>query len=396
MALYRMAFRGIPLLLLMAAPIVTTRALDAAGNVPKTQRDVAMWVLREGGRVRLDSGPEYIGDPFELPVGELHVTGVDMHGTVTDPKELAPLAGLADVRELLLPARMWSPVSDVKAPYSDEVFDFFAGLKKLERLQVGLTTLAWLDLWDAGLQRIAVLSQLKDLRIEGSTMKDPKSLAPLVNLETLDLNDTYLTDQTMTALAGMKHLRRLTMVGTLVTDEGVKYLQDLTDLEVLNLYGVKITDEGVQYLRKLTRLKELNLLGAQISDASAAILAQFKDLRELNLYRSRLTNAGLAKLQELPRLELLDLRYTGVNSAGVEAMRAARPDCKVAFVSNAPRALVARSSERPRGAGLKAIAAWVESAGGEARVSDGAIQSISLARIPFTDAQVSYLRGLTS
>ena len=197
-----------------------------------------------------------------------------MHGTVTDPKELAPLAKLTGMRELFLPARMWSPVSDVKAPYSDEMFDFFRDMKKLERLQVGITTLAWLDLWDAGLQRMAGLSGLKDLRIEGSTMKDPeKGLAPLVNLETLDLNDTYVTDQTMAALAGMHHLRRLTMVGTLVTDDGVKYLQNLTDLEVLNLYGVKITDTGVQYLRNLTKLKELNLLGAQINDDSAATLA---------------------------------------------------------------------------------------------------------------------------
>src|SRR5438477_12626946 len=104
---------------------------------------------------------------------------------------------------------MWSPVSDVKAPYSDEMFDFFRDMKKLERFQAGLTTLAWLDLWDAGLQRMASLSQLKDLRIEGSTMNDPNSLAPKVNLETLDWHDNYVTAQTMTALAGMKSPRRL-------------------------------------------------------------------------------------------------------------------------------------------------------------------------------------------
>ena len=216
------------------------------------------------------------------------------------------------------------------------MFDYFAGLKHLEKFQAGLTTLAWLDLWDKGLERMAPLTGLKDLRVALSTMKDPKCVASFVNLEFLDLDDTYVTDQTMTALAGMKNLRRLTMVGTLVTDEGIKYLQDLTQIEVLNLYGVKITDKGVDYLRKLTHLKELNLLGAQITDESAPVLSQFHDLRELNVYRSRMTNAGLAKLQALPKLELLDVRYTGVNSSGAEAMRAARPDCKVIFVSNAP------------------------------------------------------------
>jgi hypothetical protein len=92
---------------------------------------------------------------------------------------------------------------------------------------------------------MASVSWLKDLRVALSTMKDPKCLISCVNLEFLTLDDTCVTDQTMTALAGMKNLRRLTMIGTLVTDEGIKYLQDLTQLEVLNLYGVKTTDKGV-------------------------------------------------------------------------------------------------------------------------------------------------------
>ena len=314
------------LALAISATLLLAPALPAGGTaVSASERDVALWVLREGGRVLLAGASEYTSDPFDLPSGDLHVAGVDMHGTVVDPKELAPLARLTDVREMFIPARVWSPVSDVKSPYSDEMFDYFAGLKHLETFQAGLTTLAWLDLWDKGLERMAPLTGLKDLRVALSTMKDPKCLTSFVNLEFLDLDDTYVTDQTMTALAGMKNLRRLTMVGTLVTDEGIKYLQDLTRLEVLNLYGVKLTDKGVDYLRKLTHLEELNLLGAQITDESAPILSQFQDLRELNLYRSRMTNAGLAKLQALPKLELLDVRYTGVNSSGVEAMRAARP-----------------------------------------------------------------------
>src|SRR5205809_70596 len=327
-------------LAVICCPPQWLQAADDTANV--SERDVALWVLREGGRVLLDGAAEYTSDPFALPPGTVHVAGVDMHGTVADPKELEPLRHLTGLCELFVPARVWSPASDIKAPYSDEVFDFFSGMKHLERFQAGLTTLAWLDLWDAGLVRMAPLAQLKDLRVSLSTMKDPKSLAPFVNLEFLDLSDTYVTDQTMTALAGMKNLRRLTLLGTLVTDEGIKYLQDLTQLEVLDLYGVKITDKGLRYLRKLTKLKELNLLGAQITDESAAILAQFKELRALNLYRSRLTNAGLAQLQQLPHLELLDVRYTGVNRSGLEAVRAARPDCKIAFVSIAPPGTYAR------------------------------------------------------
>ncbi|HXA06558.1 MAG TPA: hypothetical protein VNY30_17050, partial [Bryobacteraceae bacterium] len=151
-------------LLLVATLLQGTRSpLFAASAGPTSEHDIALWILREGGRVLLDGAPDYIGDPFDLPAGTVHIAGVDMHGTVTDPKELGPLSQLTGVRELFLPARMWSPVSDVKAPYSDEMFDFFRGMQRLERLQAGLTTLAWLDLWDAGLQRMAMLTQLKDL-----------------------------------------------------------------------------------------------------------------------------------------------------------------------------------------------------------------------------------------
>ncbi len=204
--------------------LASSLALPILAWAQTDDRDVAMWVLRKGGRVLLDGAAEYTSDPFELPVGMLRVVGVDMHGTVTDPKDLEPLAKLTELREVYVPARVWSPVSDVKAPYSDEMFDYFKNMKKLERFQAGLTTLAWLDLWDVGLARMAPLTQLKDLRVSLSTIKNPNCLAALVNLEYLDLDDTYVTDQTMSALAGMKNLRRLTLVGTLITDEGIKYL----------------------------------------------------------------------------------------------------------------------------------------------------------------------------
>jgi len=93
--------------------------------------------------VLLDGAAEYTSDRFALPAGTVHLVGVDMHGTVADPKELDPLRHLTGLRELFLSARVWSPASDIKAPYSAEVFDFFSGMKHLERFQAGLTTLAW-------------------------------------------------------------------------------------------------------------------------------------------------------------------------------------------------------------------------------------------------------------
>ena len=162
-------------------------------------------------------------------------------------------------------------------------------------------------------------------------------------------------------------------------------------MEDLDLYGVKITDAGVEHLRKMTALRRLNLLGGQITDASAEILAQFHELRDLNLYRSRITNAGLAKLQSLKKLEMLDLRYSGVTNAGVQAFRAAVPDCKVTYVDAAPRVPISKTAAPPAGAGEPAIAQWLEALGGQVRMAGGRIQSISLARVAFDDAQLKHL-----
>src|SRR6266849_4901594 len=289
------------------------------------EREIAVWILRLGGQVMIDGVDRPIGDPFDLPDRDFRIVVVDMHGTVTEPKDLEPLKKLASVRELYIPARVWSPVSDVKAPLADESFAFYQGMSKLEKFHAGLTTLAWLDIGDEGVKRMAPLTQLKHLRLNNTTIKDPKCFEALVNLESLDLGDAYVLDSSLAPLANMKNLRRLNLLGTLITDDGLKHLRELTAMEDLDLYGVRVTDAGVESLRKLTALRRLNLLGAQITDASAGIISSFTELRELNLYRSRITNAGLAKLHSLRNLELLDLRYSGVTGAGVQALQTALP-----------------------------------------------------------------------
>src|SRR5882757_1449954 len=318
-------------------------ALPLIGEISfADERQVALWILRRGGQVMIDGIAEPIGDPFDLPDRDFRIVVVDLHGTVIEPRQLQEISKLEHVRELYVPARVWSPVSDVKAPFSDESFQYYQGMKSLETFSAGLTTLAWLDIGDEGVKRLAPLSQLKHLRLNNTTIKDPKCFEGLVNLESLDLGDAYVLDSSLAPLANMKNLKRLNLLGTLVTDDGLKYLRELTRMEDLDLYGVKITDAGVEHLRKMSGLRRLNLLGGQITDASAETLSQFRELRDLNLYRSRITNAGLARLQSLKKLETLDLRYSGVTNAGVQAFRAAVPECKIAYVESVPRVPISK------------------------------------------------------
>src|SRR5437016_5947360 len=333
--------------LILALPLLAISFAD--------ERQVALWILRRGGQVILDTADRPISDPFDLPDRDFRIVVVDLHGTVIEPRQLQEIAKLEHVRELYVPARVWSPVSDVKAPFSDESFQYYQGMKQLETFSAGLTTLAWLDIGDEGVKRLAPLSQLKHLRLNNTTIKDPKCFEALVNLESLDLGDAYVLDNSLAPLANMKNLKRLNLLGTLITDEGLKYVRGLKQMEDLDLYGVKITDTGVEHLREMTGLRRLNLLGGQITDASAEILSQFRELRDLNLYRSRITNAGLAKLQSLKKLEMLDLRYSGVTSAGVQAFRAAVPNCKITFVDSAPRLSLSKNLAPPAKGGEPAI-----------------------------------------
>src|SRR6185369_9261017 len=74
------------------------------------------------------------------------------------------------------------------------------------------------DIGDEGVKRLSPLSQLKHLRMNNTTIKDPKCFEALVNLESLDLGDAYVLDNSLPPLASMRNLRRLNLLGTLVTE----------------------------------------------------------------------------------------------------------------------------------------------------------------------------------
>jgi len=138
------------------------------------ERQIALWVLRRGGQVMVEGVENPIADPFDLPERDFRILVVDLHGSIIEPKQLQDIQKLEHVRELYVPARVWSPVSDVKAPFADESFQYYQGMKQLEQFSAGLTTLAWLDIGDEGVKRLAPLTQLKRLRLNNTTIKDPK------------------------------------------------------------------------------------------------------------------------------------------------------------------------------------------------------------------------------
>src|SRR5579862_5445786 len=154
--------------------------------VAATEREVAEWVIRKGGRVILEGNRTPLRDASELPAGALHITGVDLTNTLVEPQELEKIGGLQGLRELYLPGSSWTPFSDSPLDANDQL-KWLGGLKNLERLYFSLHFLPTYNVADKGLALLAGLTQLKELRLAQSQVVKP-NLAPFVHLQSLDLN----------------------------------------------------------------------------------------------------------------------------------------------------------------------------------------------------------------
>src|SRR5690349_20996032 len=170
-------------------------------------RDTAEWVIRQGGRVMVNGNRATLRNLWDLPAGDLTVTGVDLEGTLIEPVELEKLGALIHLRELYLPGPSFNPASGSKLDANDQL-KFLAGLKELERLDFSLHFLPNVNVLDKGLTLLSGLTQLKEIRCAQCRISK-LSFANFVNLESLDLNLSTFRDEGLKTLAGLKHLRRL-------------------------------------------------------------------------------------------------------------------------------------------------------------------------------------------
>lgn len=369
------------------------RAASARKNI--SRHEAAEWVIRQGGSVQIAGRPGSIRTLSDLPDGDIQVVAVDLIGTTADPKELVNLSGLTELRELLLPGTSFNTGAGSTLDANADLAAL-SNLHQLEKLWFSLHFLSNINVQDKGLDHLKGLTQIKELRLAQTKILGP-SLAPFVNLQSLDLNETPFKDEGMKYLRGMTHLRRLSLRSTLITDAGLENLADLQDLESLDLYGTKITDVGLRSLQGLKKLRTLNLLGSRVTDQGVTLLEGLTNLEDLNLYRTELTNSGLDTLRKLKNLASLDLRYTRVTAGGVEAFHSAQPKCHIEFEDNTTQSAqeVSLRQTKPETANDPGIAAWVTKLGGKAVIREDQVREVDLSRTPISDAQLAYLAPLS-
>jgi len=354
------------------------------------ERDIAEWAIRRGGRVILEGSRAPYSDMLSLPPGEIHITGIDLVGTLINADELEQISTLTDLKELHLPGPSWNPASGSRLDANAQL-KFIAGLKNLEKLSFSLHFLTNVNVQDKGIDLLTGVTNLREFRCTQCRLAKV-NLSKFPKLESLDLSLSTFNDEGMKSVAELTQLRRLSLRDSLVTEKGLSNLARLTKIEELDLGGTHVSDAGLAHLANLKSLRKLNLLGAELSDASVDTLAGMTQLRELNLYRSQITNAGLARLAALKDLTELDLRYSRVTASGLQTFRAALPKCKVEFVGTAT--VEAKAVGKPAGSGDAAIAEWVKKLGGKIEEQGGRIRSVSLAATRVNDADAPYLGSL--
>jgi Leucine-rich repeat (LRR) protein len=167
---------------------------------------------------------------------------------------------------------------------TDSTLEILEGLPSLEWLDIG-----WAQITDTGLDHLSTLNNLRSLSIGGNKLTGAalQVLRQLPQLEYLDIGGTQrtdsglwsmlLTDDGVQAIASVTELRELRMAGTSITGRGMAMLTGLSKLERLNLQGCKrlgedaaVTLVGFQQLRILD-LKDSGLSAQAIQRIRAAL-----------------------------------------------------------------------------------------------------------------------------
>src|SRR5580693_9178353 len=187
-----------------------------------TQREIADWAIRMGGRVTIEGHAAEIIDPEQLPPGDVRITGLDLTNTVIDPTDLRRFTGLTALRELYLPGPSWNPASGSKLDANEELKNL-AGLVNLERIYFSLHFLPNINVRDNGIAYLSGLTKLRDIRLAQCRIEAP-NLAPFTDLRSLDVSYTTFNDAGMKALQGLKRIRRLNLRDTLITDDGLQFI----------------------------------------------------------------------------------------------------------------------------------------------------------------------------
>ena len=127
--------------------------------------------MRKGGSIALHPDALMVWTIAELPGHDFRLQSVNLVGTLVEPRELARLRGLPNLKELYLSGTMWNPVCcgpQGKMDESDELRNL-SGLISLEKLHLTHhfhSTYRGIHVRDHAIEHLAPLTNLTELRFK--------------------------------------------------------------------------------------------------------------------------------------------------------------------------------------------------------------------------------------
>jgi Leucine-rich repeat (LRR) protein len=287
---------------------------------------------------------------------------------------------------------------------------------------------------DAGLEQLKTLTGLQCLNLSGTEITDAglAHLKGLVQLQSLNLSQTNVKGAGLENLAGMTQLRELMLAGKggeqyppgprPFDDAALRHLRALLNLKTLDLSRTSITDAGLAYVGRLKGLESLNLWNGggawrrrlsipsapyldDITDVGLAHLRELQSLQSLDLSGRSITDVGVAHLKTLRGLRKLGLSGTLITWAGVESLRQVLPKAtidtdmvgeKAVAVVEGLGGKITRDKNRPNKPviGLNLSKARISDANVETVANFPQLETLDLSETDVTDAGLVWLRGL--
>jgi Ran GTPase-activating protein (RanGAP) involved in mRNA processing and transport len=164
---------------------------------------------------------------------------------------------------------------------------------------------------------------VRELSLQGFLFHDAsgfEDLEKLSGLKMLDLQDNRITDITLRHLGRLVQLRSLNLGGTGISDDGLQNLVGMTGLEVLDVHNTAIGDTGVRTIVQLASLRSLAMSRTRVTDEGLAAFAALPHLRHLDLAATGVSDTGIASLCAGNQLESLSLSYTKVTDGVLPAL----------------------------------------------------------------------------
>jgi hypothetical protein len=188
---------------------------------------------------------------------------------------------------------------------------------------------------DVGLQNLARIKTLGKLSLHsfGKGVTD-KGLVALhgLPLTKLELVNSELPPNAVQSVSGCKKIWSLSFHGSSpVNFQQLRFLASMPNLDTLDLAETGLTDDTLQNVGSLEHLKKLNIVRNDISDARLDVISNFP-LTELKVSDTKITDIGLASLSEIKTLNHLACTgCDGITPAGIERFQKKLPECQVDY-----------------------------------------------------------------